>query len=103
MSIVGPNTISNENNNKIVGLSDPVNHQDAVTKIYCDNNCLHSEMNCLSIVGNNIMYSDINMNNHKIINLVDPTNDQDAATKRYIDMKCNSLLSTIENIRKQNK
>ena len=63
------------NSNKIANLANPVNDQDASTKIYVDTKVDKS---------GDTMSGILNMNNNKITGLADPTNAQDAVSKSYV-------------------
>ena len=63
------------NNNKITDLTNPVNDQDATTKMYVDTKINKS---------GDTMSGSLNMSNNKITNLADPTNPQDAVTRSYV-------------------
>ena len=66
--------------NKITGLGDPTNPQDAATKSYVDT----ADATKLSLTGGT-MSGAIAMGTNKITGLGDPTSNQDAATKVYVD------------------
>jgi len=70
---------------KITGVKDPTEDQDAATKKYVDDN---ENTGLWEIDGNETQLKtadEIDMQSKKIINLTDPTANQDAATKKYVD------------------
>ena len=83
----GSNDIQGEinmNNHKLVGLSEPIEPQDATTRGYVKN---FTRNNFLKLDGTNNMAGDMNVNNHKIINVANPTSAQDAVTRHYADSR----------------
>lgn len=85
------------NNNNISDLGNPINLQDAVTKVYVDTLVAITSgsttipmLSQVLIQGNSTGSNVINMNSNKIINLLDPTNPQEAATKQYVDTHTSS-------------
>ena len=71
--------------NTIYNVSDPVNPQDVVTKVYVDNTkgsgVIGRKIGDAVSIKENLDF----MGKQKIKNLADPVNDKDAATKEYID------------------
>lgn len=66
--------------NKITGLGDPTNPQDAATKTYVD-----TQRDTRLALSGGTMTGAIAMGTNKITGLGDPTSNQDAATKVYVD------------------
>ena len=62
--------------NKITGLGDPVDAQDAATKAWVI--ALGTDL------ANYLAIQDLDMDGFNIVNLADPVNDQDAATKAFV-------------------
>ena len=60
----------NMKNNKLVGLSEPTESQDAATRGYVK---IFTRNNFLKLDGTNNMGVDLNVNNKKITNVADPT------------------------------
>lgn len=74
--------------NKITGLGDPTNAQDAATKTYVD-----TQRDTRLALSGGTMTGAIAMSTNKITGLGDPTSAQDAATKNYIDTLFGSTTS----------
>jgi hypothetical protein len=66
------------NDNKITGLADPTEPQDATTKSYADSNFMKRD-------GTNPPTGNLNMNDNKLTDLANPTDPQDAINKRYAE------------------
>ena len=71
--------------NTLYNVSDPVNPQDVVTKVYVDNTkgsgVIGKKIGDSVSIKENLDF----MGKQKIKNLPDPVNDKDAATKKYVD------------------
>ena len=71
--------------NTIYNVSDPVNPQDVVTKVYVDNTkgsgVIGRKIGDAVSIKENLDF----MGKQKIKNLVDPVNEKDAVTKEYVD------------------
>ena len=81
----------NLNQNKIIGLQDPIDENDAVNKKYVDS----MEANHEGVIlcnGSKSMTGDLNMANKYIINLSNPATGKDAANKACVDREINKSL-----------
>lgn len=83
--IVNSSNLNMNTNNRIINLRDPINNQDAATKIYVD-----SQISGIS----GALTSNLNANNFHINNLSNPVALQDAATKNYVDSQVSSITLT---------
>ena len=75
----------NMRGNTIYNVSDPVNPQDVVTKIYVDNTKGSGVIGRKTKDGVSIKENLDFLGKQKIKNLPDPVNDKDAVTKEYVD------------------
>lgn len=73
--------------NKITGLGNPTDAQDAATKAYVD----AEDATLLKVNGSRALTGDLNLGTHKITNVVNPASAQDAATKDYVDQNAGGL------------